>query len=275
MDLWRWQIRDRKLRFERPLIVGILNLTPDSFHAKSRCESPEGALKRARKLLAEGASILDLGAESTRPGAYAVSEERELKRLIPALRKIREALPDVPLSIDTRRAAVAMEALKEGAHIINDVSSLSDPLMPEVAARYGCGLILTHAPKELASGEDRDVGIEEIRNFLRERTAFASSYGIMREAVVWDPGLGFGKTVNCNWQIIQDLGVLTGDNIVMCAASRKRFTREDPALPEGPDNPGLKGTIKANLLAVANGAALVRVHDVEANFQALRGEKYV
>ena len=274
MQSFSWRLMGKDVKFDRPLIVGILNLTPDSFYAKSRCESPEATLKRAKKFISEGASILDLGAESTRPGAEFVSEEEEIERLVKPLKILREALPDVPISVDTRRALVAMEALKAGADIINDVSSLSDPLMPEVAARYGCGLILTHAPENLASGENKDVSIDEIKKILRERTSYAVGYGVLREAIVWDPGLGFGKTVNANWQIIQNLTELSKESIVMCAASRKRFTRPNPELPESPENSGLMGTIKANLLAVENGAALLRVHDVAENFNALRERKY-
>ena len=271
MFAWRWQIRNRKLRFNFPLIVGILNLTPDSFYSQSRCEGRSSALKRAKKLIAEGADILDLGAESTRPGAAFVSEEEEIARLLPALRDIRAAFPETPLSIDTRRAVVAKEALEAGADIINDVSSLSDPLMTEVAARYLPGLILTHAPRELASGENRDVSIDEIKRFLRERTSYAAGWGIPREAIVWDPGLGFGKTTRSNWQILLDLKELSADNLVMCAASRKRFTRRDPDKPESPENSGLEGTMKANLMAVETGAAMLRVHDVAAARQIVQG----
>ncbi|MBR5624567.1 dihydropteroate synthase [bacterium] len=271
MYAWRWQIKGRKLRFDFPLIVGILNLTPDSFYSQSRCEGRSSALKRAKQLVADGADILDLGAESTRPGAAFVSEEKELARLLPALKAIRAAFPDIPISIDTRRAAVAKEALEAGADIINDVSSLSDPLMKEVAARYLPGVILTHAPAELASGENRDVSIGEVKKFLRERTSQAVAWGVPRDSIVWDPGLGFGKTTQSNWQLLMDLKEISSDNLVMCAASRKRFTRKDPDAPEGPGNSGLEGTIKANLLAVENGAAMLRVHDVAEMKQILKG----
>ena len=268
---WRWQIKDRKLRFNFPLIVGILNLTPDSFYSQSRCEGRSSALRRAKKLVSEGADILDLGAESTRPGAEFVSEEEEIARLLPALEEIRAAFPDIPISVDNRRGMVAKEAIEAGADIINDVSSLSDPLMLEVAAHYLPGLILTHAPNELASGQDRDFSMGEVKKYLRERTSRVVGLGVPRDAIVWDPGLGFGKTPDCNWRLLTDLKELTADSLVMCAASRKRFTRRDPDAPESPSNSGLPGTIKAHTIAMENGAAMLRVHDVAEAKKLLKG----
>ena len=276
MRVWNWRIRERAYKFERPLVVGILNLTPDSFYASSRVKNASSALLRAEKLIRDGADMLDIGAESTRPGSALIDEAEEGRRLFPALDMIRKALPDVLISIDTRRAGTAEKALELGADIINDVSALSDPAMASVAAKFGAGFILMHSPKDLASGSNADVSTAEVGSFLEEKTAELLKAGLPVDCVVWDPGLGFGKTMEANWRLANEFDKLNAPGgRVMIGASRKRFTRPDPTLPESASNSGLQGTIRANRIAVGKGAFLLRVHDVrEARNLLTEGEAY-
>ena len=276
MRSFSWRIKGKDATFERPLIVGILNLTPDSFYADSRSATPEEALSRAKKMINDGADMLDIGAESTRPGSALIDEAEEGRRLFPALEMIRKALPDVLISIDTRRANIAEKALELGADIINDVSALSDPAMARVAAKFDAGFILMHSPKDLASGRNADISADEVRAFLEEKTTELVKAGLPVDCVVWDPGLGFGKTMEANWRLANEFDKLNAPGgRVMIGASRKRFTRPDPTLPESASNSGLQGTIRANRIAVGKGAFLLRVHDVrEARELLPEGEAY-
>lgn len=276
MRSFSWRIKGKDATFERPLIVGILNLTPDSFYADSRSATPEETLSRAKKMINDGADMLDIGAESTRPGSALIDEAEEGRRLLPALEMIRKALPDVLISIDTRRANVAEKALELGADVINDVSALSDPAMARVAAKFGAGFILMHSPEDLASGRNADISADEVRAFLEEKTAELLKAGLPVDCVVWDPGLGFGKTMEANWRLANEIDKLNAPGgRIMFGASRKRFTRPDPTLPESASNSGLQGTIRANRIAVGKGAFLLRVHDVrEARGLLTEGEAY-
>ena len=271
-----WRLKGKDVKFERPLIVGILNLTPDSFYANSRNTTPEAALERAKSLVNDGADMLDLGAESTRPGSALIDEAEEGRRLFPALEIIKEAFPDILLSIDTRRANVAKIALDMGADVINDVSALSDERMASVAAETGAGFILMHSPKDLASGQNADIKTSEVEAFLKEKTAELLKTGLSIDCIAWDPGLGFGKTMEANWRLTEELDKLSAPGgRIMFGASRKRFTRPNPAMPESESNSGLPGTIRANRIALAKGATLLRVHDVKEARDLLReGESY-
>ena len=276
MRSFSWRIKGKDIKFECPQVVGILNLTPDSFYADSRSATPEAALSRAKKMINDGADMLDIGAESTRPGSALIDEAEEGRRLFPALEMIRKALPDVLISIDTRRANIAEKALELGADVINDVSALSDPAMARVAAKFGAGFILMHSPKDLASGRNTDVSTADVGSFLMEKTAELVKAGLPVDCVVWDPGLGFGKTTEANWRLANELDKLNAPGgRIMFGASRKRFTRPDPSLPESENNSGLRGTIRANRVAVEKGAFLLRVHDVrEARELLTEGEAY-
>jgi dihydropteroate synthase len=276
MRSFSWRIKGKDIKFECPQVVGILNLTPDSFYASSRSATPEEALSRAKKMIDDGADMLDIGAESTRPGSALVDEAEEGRRLFPALEMIRKALPDVLVSIDTRRANIAEKALELGADVINDVSALSDPAMARVAAKFGAGFILMHSPRDLASGQNAEISTAEVRAFLDEKTAELVKAGLPVDCVVWDPGLGFGKTTDANWRLANEIDKLNAPGgRIMFGASRKRFTRPDPALPESESNSGLQGTIRANRVAVEKGAFLLRVHDVrEARDLLTEGEAY-
>ncbi len=258
---------------KRTLIMGILNVTPDSFSDGGRFLSVESALARARQLIREGADIIDIGGESTRPGAEPVPTEEELRRVIPVIRAIRQE-SSVPISIDTYKAAVAQAALEAGANIINDISALRfDPQMARVVADARVPVVLMHmlgTPKTMQQNPVYTDVVREIKGFLAERIVFARAHGI--EKIIIDPGIGFGKTVEHNVEILRRLSELKELGCpILIGTSRKSFigklggTEENPLpIPER-----LEGTIASNVIAVLNGAQIVRVHDVAAMKKAL------
>jgi dihydropteroate synthase len=268
--------RNRLLQLtDRPLVVGVLNITPDSFSDGGRWEDPEKAIERALQMLEEGADLLDLGAESTRPGggvygtgARTLLPGEELSRLLPVLEGLREAT-DAPLSIDTRKGEVAREALAAGGDLINDVSAVSDPTLGEAVAAHGCPLILMHSRGELATMQSRvdfrDVAVE-VRDELVAAAARASQQGISGEQIILDPGIGFGKTTQHNLILLRRLDLLTALGPVMVGASRKSFigTIAGAALDER-----LPGSLATAAWAARKGAAMLRVHDVGETVQFL------
>ena len=266
-----WKIRGRTLSLERPLVVGILNVTPDSFSDGGRWTDPATALEQARRMVDEGADLVDVGGESTRPGASAVDADREMERVLPVLRAIRAAL-EVPVSVDTRRAAVARAALEEGAEVINDVSALGDPEMASVIAASGAGLVLMHmrgTPETMqALAEYGDVA-EEVAAELAPALARAAQAGIVADRIVVDPGIGFAKTAEQNLELIARLEVLRErlGRPVLLGPSRKAFVG---ALLGGvPAAERDAGTVGACVAGLARGARIFRVHEVRAARQAL------
>jgi dihydropteroate synthase len=249
--------------------VGILNLTPDSFHDGGADRTPADAIRRARDLVDAGADALDVGAESTRPLATPVSEAEELERLMPVLPDV--VALGVPVSVDTTKAGVAARALECGASLINDVSGLvRDPDLAAVCARHGAGLILMHmrgtpaTMRDLARYEDV---VTETRRFLAEAMKRAVRAGVPESRIVIDPGLGFAKTPSHNLEILRRLPeYLDLGRPVMIGASRKSFLAPYDA-PSTADR--LEGTIAANVLALRGGASLLRVHDVRAHRRAV------
>ncbi len=248
--------------------MGILNLTPDSFSDGGRFLDPEAALARARALKDEGADLLDLGAESTRPGAEPVAEEEEKRRLLPALEAV---LPlGLPVSVDTRKPAVAEAALSLGAHMLNDTSGLADPGMAEVAARHRVPLVVMHTPdpdprRMMAAARYLDV-VAEVRAFLLRRARRAERLGVPQ--VVLDPGFGFGKRTEHNLALLRGLSALAGLGYpLLVGASRKRTIGE----LTGVEDPAARacGSVGAHLAAALRGARLLRVHDVAAHREAL------
>ncbi|MGA2026459.1 MAG: dihydropteroate synthase [Syntrophobacteraceae bacterium] len=247
----------------RTLIMGILNITPDSFSDGGRFADHERALARAFELISAGADILDVGGESTRPGSDPVPLPVELERVIPVIRAVRES-SDIPISIDTNKSEVALQSLAAGADIINDVSSLRfDPAMARVAAGSGAPVILMHmlgAPRTMQVNPVYESVISEIIAFLEQRMMFAVQNGIERSQIIVDPGIGFGKTVTHNLNIIRDLDRFSCmDRPIMLAASRKRFIGKVLGRPE--DEREL-GTAVVNAFGIAAGAHILRVHDV-------------
>jgi len=264
----------------RPRVMGVLNLTPDSFSDGGLWldpDEPGRAVERGLQMLSEGADVLDLGAESTRPGggvygagAAFVAPEEELDRLLPVLEGLRE-LTDAPLSVDTRKAAVARRALEAGADLVNDVSALADPEMAELLAPAACPVILMHSRGELASMQ-RGIRFEdvvaEVRDELARTVEEAVGAGIARERIVVDPGLGFGKTAEQNLALTGAVPVLRELGLpVLVGASRKSFLG---AITGDPPDRRLAGSLAAAARAAAGGAAILRVHDVAETVGFLR-----
>jgi dihydropteroate synthase len=255
----------------RPVIMGVVNVTPDSFSDGGRFLDPQRAIEHARRLAAEGADILDIGAESTRPygGAVAVSHEEELRRLAPVLPEI-TAL-GLPVSIDTMKASIASVALEAGARIVNDVWGLQrDPDMAGVVAEHAVPVIIMHN----RDAADPAINImADITAFFTRSLAIAERAGIARDMVVLDPGIGFGKTPQQSITAIARLGELKSFGLpLLIGASRKRFI--DSISPAPPDQ-RLGGSIVSHLVAVESGATLVRTHDVAETVQALRVAKAI
>ncbi len=248
--------------------MGVVNITPDSFSDGGRFLSADAAIAQANRLVAEGAAIIDLGAESTRPGAQPVSEGEELARLLPVLEALRGI--DVPISIDTRRSRVMCEVLAAGASMINDIEALAGPGSLEAASASGCGVCLMHkkgdpATMQLAPHYDDVVG--EVSAFLAARVAAAESAGIARERIVVDPGFGFGKTAAHNLELLRDLRRIAGLGVpVLAGLSRKSMLGEVTGRP-APER--LPASVAAALLAAQRGATILRVHDVAATRDAL------
>jgi len=256
----------RLLTLGRPLVMGILNVTPDSFSDGGRFMHPASALDHARRMVAEGADILDIGAESTRPygGAVPVPAGEELQRLTFILPQVAEL--GVPLSIDTIKAEVAAWALTSGAAIVNDVWGLQrDGGMAHVVAERGAPIIIMHNREQADPSLDI---MAEMAGFFRRSLEIAALAGVPREKIVLDPGIGFGKTPEQSLTCIARLGELKSFGLpLLVGASRKRFIHKiSPAPPEQ----RLGGSLAAHLFAAANGAAIVRTHDVAETVQALR-----
>ncbi len=255
-------------------IMGILNITPDSFSDGGEHGDTASALAHADKLLADGAHIIDLGGESTRPGSAEVSIDEEARRVLPVLRELRRRHPQALLSVDTRHAAVAEQALEAGADIINDITGLADPAMRALCAAAPCGIVLMHMqgqPRTMQLAPHYDDVVREVRAFFEERLALAEAAGIARERICLDPGIGFGKNVEHNLALIAHLEELRVENLpLLMALSRKRFM--GAVLSGGAPAPVREAlpTVVMSLLAADRGADLHRVHDVRELRDALR-----
>ena len=255
-------------------IMGILNITPDSFSDGGEHGDTASALAHADKLLADGAHIIDLGGESTRPGSAEVSIDEEARRVLPVLRELRRRHPQALLSVDTRHAAVAEQALEAGADIINDITGLADPAMRALCAAAPCGIVLMHMqgqPRTMQLAPHYDNVVREVRAFFEERLALAEAAGIARERICLDPGIGFGKNVEHNLALIAHLEELRVENLpLLMALSRKRFM--GAVLSGGAPAPVREAlpTVVMSLLAADRGADLHRVHDVRELRDALR-----
>ena len=256
------------LQTGRPLVMGVLNVTPDSFSDGGRFQAPEAALAQAQRMAAAGADILDIGGESTRPyGSVPVSAEEEWARIGGVIPRL--AALGLPVSVDTMKASVARRAIEAGAAIVNDVWGLQrDPEMAGVVAEKDAGLILMHN----RTSADPDIDIfADIETFFARSLEIADRAGIRRERIVLDPGIGFGKTPEQSLAVIARLDRFKAFNLpLLIGLSRKRFIAA--VSPSEPDQ-RLGGSIAANLEAVRRGAAIVRVHDVAETVQALRVAK--
>ncbi|HDH99513.1 MAG TPA: dihydropteroate synthase [Firmicutes bacterium] len=261
----------RKLPLDRALIMGVLNVTPDSFSDGGLFLRTEDAVRRAEEMAQEGADIIDIGGESSRPGAEPVPLEEELRRVIPVVREVARRL-SVPISIDTYKAEVARRALEEGASIVNDISALRfDPDMAEVVARRRAPVVLMHmkgTPRDMQRNPYYEDVLGEVEGFLRERKEAAVGMGIPEENIILDPGIGFGKRVQDNLQLLKNLDRLVAlGSPVLVGTSRKSFIG---AVLDLPVEERLEGTLATLVLAVAKGAKILRVHDVRPAVRVVR-----
>jgi len=266
-----WHCRDREIDLgHRTLVMGVVNITPDSFSDGGRYAAPAPALAHARQLLDEGADLVDLGGESTRPGSHPVPADEQWRRIGPVVETLaREGR--ALISVDTSSASVAERALLAGAHVVNDVTALGDPAMAAVIAAAGAGLVLMHMrgrPADMQRDARYDDAPAEVATFLGDRLAAAASAGIARDRVALDPGIGFGKTVRHNLELLARLETLVAlDRPVLVGASRKSFIGQILDLPV---DQRLEGSLASAAVAVFLGARIVRAHDVAATVRAVR-----
>ncbi|MFC5406862.1 dihydropteroate synthase [Cohnella soli] len=241
---------------KRTLVMGILNATPDSFSDGGRYDEVSAAVERAKMMAAEGADIIDVGGESTRPGSALISEEEEIRRVVPVIRAIREQVA-LPISIDTYKAGTALAALEAGAHIVNDVWGFKrEPELAAVCARFGCPVVLTH------NRNDRDYTdfVPDILRDLRENVEIARAAGVADENIWLDPGIGFAKDLEQNLETMGRLGDIVALGYpVLLGTSRKSFIQRTLGVTPGE---ALEGTAATTALGIAQGCQIVRVHDV-------------
>src|SRR5438094_1051130 len=265
----QWKLARRSLAYgERTLVMGVLNVTPDSFSDGGQFFSLDRALAHADQMIAEGADIIDVGGESTRPGSEFVSEEEELHRVIPVIERL-AASASIPISIDTTKSSVARAALQAGAEIVNDISGLRfDPAIAAEAAKTGAGLVLMHSrgtPKTMQTLPPVEDIMTEVTNGLRQSVAVATQRAVTFESIAIDPGIGFGKTAEQNLELIAKLDQLVSQfpNFpLMIGTSRKGFIGK--LLNDAPTEKRLHGTIATVVASVLKGAHILRVHDVKA-----------
>jgi dihydropteroate synthase len=263
-------------RFPRPSVMGVVNVTPDSFSDGGVNLHPEDAIAAARRMIDEGAAIVDVGGESTRPGAEPVPLDEELRRILPVLEVV---AGDLPVSIDTAKAEVARRALALGAELVNDVTSLQgDPELAGVVSESGSYVCLMHMlgePRTMQRDPRYEDVVSEVKDFLEDRMRFAVAAGIAEERILLDPGIGFGKTVEHNFELIRRLDELValGRPIVVGFSRKSSLGRilGDPDAKTGP----LSASIAAAVTAYERGATILRVHDVREHVEALAAARAV
>jgi dihydropteroate synthase len=268
-----WRCRDHLIPLgERTLVMGIVNVTPDSFSDGGLFADPETAVAHAATLVDEGADIVDIGGESTRPGAEPVAPDEERRRVVPVIEGLRASRPGALISVDTRHADVAAEALAAGASIVNDVAGGADREMMTLAADGNAGMVLMHMRGEPGSMQEHptyDDVVADVHEFLRERVEAALFAGLVAEQLCVDPGIGFGKTLEHNLALLRSLGRLRDlDAGLLIGVSRKRFIGSLTGAEDPTDR--LEGSLAGAVLAAAAGADVVRVHDVGATVRALQ-----
>jgi dihydropteroate synthase len=285
---------NRLIEFRRMEMMGIINVTPDSFFADSRAAGAEEALAKAELQIAEGARLIDIGGESTRPGSKPVDAEEEIRRICPVIRKLREKHPEIMISADTYRAETAFAAIESGADMINDISGLTfEPEIADVIAKAGAAAVIMHTGGRPENMQDRpeysDV-VEDVFAFLKKQTAFAEQRGIGPDQIMIDVGIGFGKTCEQNLQLMNNLEIMnrTGAHITsktadgltdgtgeavkksfpwLLGTSRKSMIGLTLELPA---DQRLEGTLVTTVFGVAAGCSFIRVHDVKENLRAVK-----
>jgi dihydropteroate synthase len=261
---------NKKLSLSSPALMGILNVTPDSFYDGGNYMTEKKILRQAEKMLEEGAAILDLGGYSTRPGARHISGQEETARLIPAIKAVRKKFPGAMLSADTFRSSVAIKAVQEGADMVNDISGgTMDKKMFETVAQLNCGYVLTHllgTPQTMQKNPRYADVVKEVKNFFMERITFLKKVGVA--GIMIDPGFGFGKTLEHNYQLLNHLAAFQSFGLpILAGISRKSMINK--VLGTLPRN-ALNGTTAVHMLALVNGANILRVHDVKEAKEAVK-----
>jgi dihydropteroate synthase len=265
------QLRNRILDISKPIVMGILNTTPDSFSDGGMYVDVETSLSRIREMITQGASIIDIGGESTRPGSDPVTVNEELQRTIPILERAVSAFPETIFSIDTVKYDVAKAALETGAHLVNDVSGLQhDPGKADLCASFNAGLVIMHSkgkPKEMQVNPTYEDVLLEIKNFFLKQIKFAENRGV--KSIILDPGIGFGKTVEHNLKLIANLeSFVELEKPILAGISRKSMIG---ALLDGrPTDGRLAGTLAAHYHCMLKGAKIIRVHDVVEAVDTIR-----
>lgn len=262
--------RGQTLSLATPQVMGILNVTPDSFSDGGTHNTPAKALEHARKMIAEGATIIDIGGESTRPGAAEVSPEQEAERVVPVVAAIaRES--DVWISVDTSKALVIREAANAGAHILNDIRSFSDPGALQAAAQSGLPVCVMHMqgePRTMQQAPHYQNVVREVYAYLEEQVARCTAAGIEKNHIILDPGFGFGKTLAHNYQLLDKLDVFHNLGLpVLAGMSRKSMIGQ---LMDIPPDERVAGSVACAVIAAMKGAQIIRVHDVKETVQAMK-----
>lgn len=266
----------RNVRYDlskRTYIMGILNVTPDSFSDGGKFLDPNAAVRHARQMESDGADFIDVGGQSTRPGSEEIPIEEELNRVIPVIRTLKSQI-SIPISIDTYRSEVAEEAVKNGASIINDISAFNfDKRMPKVVAKYNASCILMHikgTPKNMQQNPEYENVVEEVTDYLRQSVSVAEDAGVKQ--IMIDPGFGFGKTLEHNLTLLKDLYNLKDLNKpILVGLSRKSMLGKILGTEV---HERLEGTLALNTIAILNGANIIRVHDVKESVRAARVADY-
>lgn len=269
-----WKLKEGEIEFEdKPIIMGILNITPDSFYKNSRVMDIKEAVNRAIKFIEEGAKIIDIGGQSTRPFSDEIPEEEEIKRVIPIIKAIRNEIPkDIYISIDTYRSNVAKLALESGANIVNDISGLMfDKNMVEIVKNYNCGVVIMHIrgkPKNMQENPYYEDTINEIKEELNMRIEYALNNGIKKEQIVIDPGIGFGKRVYDNLIILKYIDEFFDFELpILIGHSRKSFIGKVLNLENPEDR--LIGSIVVSSYLTLKGINIIRTHDVKETKQTI------
>ena len=262
-------LRGRMMLAERPLVMGILNATPDSFHAGSRIRDTTAAMQMVEEMIREGVDLIDVGGQSTRPGSSRIGAEAEKDRVLPLIREIKRQFPELPVSIDTYHASVAAGAMEEGAEIINDISGGElDPAILQVAGKAGAPFVCTHmqgSPESMQVKPTYDDVLADVMSFFRRKQLECASAGI-RDLII-DPGFGFGKSLVHNYQLLSGIDVLTSlGRPVLVGVSRKSMIREVLGVPT---EDALNGTTVLHTIALMKGAHILRVHDVREAKEAV------
>ena len=271
-----WRAGSREISLDHPIVMGILNVTPDRFSDGGNSVSLDAALDHAARMIDEGVDIIDVSGESTLPGATPVPADDEIRRVVPVLSAVREKWPSMPLAIDTVKTSVARAALDAGADVINEVSAMHlDPVMPILAGQSKCGLVLLHSRGGLqdmatyAHADYKDVTTEVIAD-LRSRIAVAEKAGVDRKSVVVDPGFGFSKRSEHSMELLRKLDRFSSLGVpVAVGVSRKRFVREAARITDEDDERSDEATTAVNVMALERGASIFRVHNVGMARRAL------